>query len=161
MDARVVQFIAGLRAAGVRVSLAESQDAFRAVEHMGVMNRNHFKAALRTTLVKERNDQPLFDKLFPLFFGSGGPPFIPPDEALSPEDQKKLEAAMRALAGELSRLLAMLASGRQPTQEEMERMGRQSGANRGQRPEQQQWLTREMLRKMGLESLMEQIEKLM
>ena len=112
MDDRVVQFIAGLRAAGVRVSLAESQDAFRAVEHMGVMDREHFKAALRTTLVKERSDQPLFEKLFPLFFGSGGPPFIPPDEALSPEDQKKLEAAMRALAGELSRLLEMLANGR-------------------------------------------------
>jgi uncharacterized protein with von Willebrand factor type A (vWA) domain len=161
MDDRVVQFIAGLRAAGVRVSLAESQDAFRAVEHMGIMDREHFKAALRTTLVKERADQPLFDKLFPLFFGSGGPPFIPPDEALSPEVAKKLEAAMRALAGELSRLLEMLANGRQPTQEEMERMGRQAGADRGQRPEQQPWLTREMLRRMGLEALAEQIEKLL
>jgi len=161
MDDRVVQFIAGLRAAGVRVSLAESQDAFRAVQHMGVMDRDHFKAALRTTLVKERNDQPLFEKLFPLFFGSGGPPFIPPGEALSPEDEKKLEAAMRALAGELSRLLEMLANGRQPTKEEMERLGRQAGADRGQRPEQQPWLTREMLRRMGLESLAEQIEKLL
>src|SRR5215510_9614922 len=138
MDDRVVQFIAGLRAAGVRVSLAESQDAFQAVEHMGVMNRGHFKSALRATLVKERSDQPIFDKLFPLYFGSGGPPFIPSDEALSPEDQKMLEAAMRALAGELSRLLEMLAKGRQPTQEEMERFGQQAGANRGQRPEQQQ-----------------------
>jgi len=161
MDDRVVQFIAGLRAAGVRVSLAESQDAFRAVEHMGVMDREHFKSALRATLVKERADQPLFDKLFPLYFSSGGPPFIPPEEALSPDDQKKLEAAMRALAGELSRLLEMLANGRAPTQEEMERMGQQAGANRGQRPEQQQWLTREMLRRMGLEALAEQIEKLL
>jgi uncharacterized protein with von Willebrand factor type A (vWA) domain len=161
MDERVVQFIAGLRAAGVRVSLAESQDAFRAVEQLGVMDRERFKAALRTTLVKERSDQPLFDKLFPLYFSSGGPPFIPPEEALSPEDQKKLEAAMRALAGELSKLLEMLASGRRPTQEEMERMGRQAGADRGQRPEQQQWLTREMLRRMGLEGLAEQIEKLL
>ena len=37
------------------------------------------------------------DKLFPLFFGSGGPPFIPSEAALSPEDQKKLEAAMGLL----------------------------------------------------------------
>ena len=161
MDDRVVQFIAGLRATGVRVSLAESQDAFRAVEHMGVMDRAKFKTALRTTLIKERSDQPLFEKLFPLYFGSGGPPFVPSESALSPEDQKKLEAAMRALAGELSRLLEMLASGRGPTAEEMERMGRQAGADRGQRPEQQQYLTREMLRKMGLESLAEQIEKLL
>jgi uncharacterized protein with von Willebrand factor type A (vWA) domain len=161
MEERVVQFIAGLRAAGVRISLAESQDAFLAVEQMGVMHRERFRAALRTTLIKERADQPIFDKLFPLFFGAGGPPFIPPEEALSPEDQKSLEAAMRALAGELNKLLQMLASGRAPSQEEMEQYARMAGANRAQRPEQQQWLTREMLRRMGLEELAEQIEKLL
>lgn len=161
MDERVVQFIAGLRAAGVRVSLAETQDAFLAVQHLGVMDRSLFHSALRSTLVKERADQPIFDRLFPLFFGSGGPPFIPPDEALSPEDQKKLEAAMRALAGELGRLLEMLASGRAPSQAEMDEYGRQAGTNRRPRPEQQRWLTREMLRRMGLEALADQIEKLL
>jgi len=35
MDQRIVEFIAGLRAAGVRVSLAESADAFRAIEQLG------------------------------------------------------------------------------------------------------------------------------
>ncbi len=161
MEERVVQFIAGLRAAGVRISLAESQDAFFAVGHMGIGQREQFATALRTTLIKERDDQPIFDKLFPLYFGSGGPPFIPPDEALSPDDQKKLEAALRALAGELSKLLQMLAQGQGPTQEEMEKYARQAGAQRGQRPEQQQWLTREMLRRMGLEGLAAQIEKLL
>jgi uncharacterized protein len=161
MDDRVVQFIAGLRAAGVRVSLAESQDAFQAVGHLGVMEREQFKAALRATLVKERADQPLFEKLFPLYFGSGGPPFIPAGEALSEEDLEKLQAAMRALAGQLSRLLQMLASGQAPNREQMERYGRQAGTDRGQRPEQQPWLTREMLRQMGLEGLAEQIEKLL
>jgi uncharacterized protein with von Willebrand factor type A (vWA) domain len=161
MEDRVVQFIAGLRAAGVRISLAESQDAFFAVGHMGITQREHFATALRTTLIKERADQVIFDKLFPLYFGSGGPPFIPPEEALSPDEQKQLEAALRALAGELSKLLKMLAQGRAPTQQEMEQYARQAGANRGQRPEQQQWLTREMLRRMGLEGLAEQIEKLL
>lgn len=161
MEERVVQFIAGLRAAGVRISLAESQDAFFAVSHMGVRDRQQFATALRTTLIKEHADQVIFDKLFPLYFGSGGPPFISPDEALSPEEQKQLEAALRALAGELSKLLQMLAQGRAPSQEEMERYARQAGAQRAQRPEQQQWLTREMLRRMGLEGLAEQIEKLL
>src|SRR5687767_12060884 len=138
MEARLVQFIAGLRAAGVRISLAESQDAFYAVSHMGVTRREQFATALRTTLVKEHEDQAIFDKLFPLYFGSGGPPFIPPDEALSPDEQKMLEAAMRALAGELSRLLEMLAQGRGPTQQQMEQYARQAGAQRAQRPEQQQ-----------------------
>src|SRR5262245_59347200 len=131
MDERVVQFIAGLRAAGVRVSLAESQDAFRAVENIGIMERESFHSALRTTLIKTHNDQRLFDRLFPLYFGSGGPPLIPAGEALTPEQQKMLEAAMRALAGELSRLLQMLASGQGPSREELERMARQAGGTRG------------------------------
>src|SRR5947207_1705952 len=81
MDDRITQFIAGLRAAGVRVSLAESQDAFRAIEQLGIMDREAFRSALRTTLVKEHADQPLFDKLFPLYFSSGGPPLIPSEQA--------------------------------------------------------------------------------
>jgi uncharacterized protein len=161
MEERVVEFIAGLRAAGVRISLAESQDAFFAVEHMGVWRRDAFKTALRATLVKEHDDQAVFDKLFPLFFGSGGPPFQQPQQALSEDQQKTLEAALRALAGELSRLMQMLARGQQPSQEEMERYARQSAGNRAQRPDQQKWLTREMLRRMGLDALAEQIEKLM
>ncbi|MGH2521992.1 MAG: vWA domain-containing protein [Anaerolineales bacterium] len=161
MDDRVIQFIAGLRAAGVRISLAESQDAFHAVEHLGVIEREAFRTSLRATLIKEHTDQPIFDKLFPLYFGSGGPPLIPSGEALTPEQQKMLEAAMRALAGELSRLLQMLASGQGPTREEMEQYARQAGAGRSRRPEQQQRLTREMLRRMGLEQLAEQIEKLL
>src|SRR5262245_60302232 len=161
MDDRITQFIAGLRAAGVRISLAESQDAFRAIEQLVVMDREAFRSALRTTLVKERNDQPLFDKLFPLYFGSGGPPLIPSEQALTPEQQQMLEAAMRALAGDLKRLLQMLASGRGPTREEMEQYARQAGANRSRRPESQEWLTREMLRQMGLEQLAEEIERLL
>jgi len=158
---RVVQFIAGLRAAGIRVSLAESQDALRAVEHLGVSAREAFRAALRATLIKEHKDQPLFDQLFPLYFSSGGPPLIPSEQMLTPDQQKMLEAAMRALAGELSRLLQMLASGQNPSREDLDRLARQSGANRARRPEQQIRLTREMLRQLGLEQLAEQIERLL
>jgi len=153
MDERVVQFIAGLRAAGVRISLAESQDAFRAVSHLGVAEREAFRSGLRATLIKEHAAGPLFDKLFPMYFSSGGPPLIPPREALTPDQQKMLEAAMRALAGDLSRLLQMLASGQGPSREDMERLARQSGGGRPGRPENQPWLTREMLRRMGLEQV--------
>ena len=68
---------------------------------------------------------------------------------------------MRALAGELSKLLQMLAQGRNPSQEELQQAANQAGAQRGRRPDQQNWLTREMLRRMGLEELAEQIEKLL
>ena len=50
MDQRIVEFVAALRAAGVRVSLAESADAFQAVDEVGVMEREVFKTGLRSTL---------------------------------------------------------------------------------------------------------------
>jgi hypothetical protein len=161
MDDRIVQFIAGLRAAGIRISLAESQDALNATQFMGVMQRAAFKSALRATLVKEHKDAPIFEQLFPMYFGSGGPPLIPPEAALTEEQRRMLEAAMRALAGDLNRLLQMLAQGQGPSREQMEQWARQAGASRMRRPDQQPRLTREMLRQMGLEDLAEEIKRLL
>jgi uncharacterized protein with von Willebrand factor type A (vWA) domain len=161
MDERIVQFIAGLRSAGVRISLAESQDALRATEHMGVLQRTAFKSALRATLIKEHKDAPIFEQLFPMYFGSGGPPLIPPEQVLTEEQRRMLEAAMRALAGHLSRLLQMLAHGQGPSREQMEQWARQAGGNRMRRPDQLPRLTREMLRQMGLEQLAGEIERLL
>jgi len=56
MDRRIVQFISALRASGVRVSLAESADAFKAVEHLGIQDRESFRTSLRTTLVKDAQE---------------------------------------------------------------------------------------------------------
>ncbi len=74
MDERIVQFIAALRAGGVRISLAESQDAFHAIEQMGVQNRDTFRLSLRSTLIKDAKDLPRFEQIFPLFFQPGGIP---------------------------------------------------------------------------------------
>ena len=73
MDQRVVEFIRGLRAGGVRVSLAESMDALHAMDALGITNRDVFRTSLRATLVKESEDMAVFEELFPLYFGSGGP----------------------------------------------------------------------------------------
>ena len=62
MDQRIVQFIAALRAGGVRISLAESEDAFHAIEHLGIHNQDAFRLSLRTTLVKDFKDLPRFDQ---------------------------------------------------------------------------------------------------
>src|SRR5512143_2603528 len=121
MDDRIVEFIAGLRAAGVRVSLAESADAFRAIEHMGVTNRELFKASLQATLVKDAADVPEFEKLFPLYFGSGGPPMRDPNEELSPDDVGQLKNALRDLLKDdqkLQQLMRYLLEGDNPTRDE-------------------------------------------
>src|SRR5919112_2581221 len=74
MQDRLIEFVQALRGAGVRVSLAESADCMRALEALGVQEREAFRSALRTTLVKEHPDFPTFDRLFPLFFSVGAPP---------------------------------------------------------------------------------------
>ena len=101
MDQRIIDFIAGLRAAGVRISVAESEDAFKAARCIGIIERASFQDSLRTTLVKEANDRPIFDQLFPLYFGSDGPPMLNLTEGLSPEEKNMLQQALRALLEQL------------------------------------------------------------
>ena len=78
MEHRITRFIAGLRAMGVRVSVAESQDAWRAIENLGITDREQFKLLLRSTLVKDYADYDTFDELFPLYFGNEPPPLLNP-----------------------------------------------------------------------------------
>ncbi len=161
MEKRIVDFIAGLRAAGVRVSIAESADAFHAVDHLGVMDRDIFRSSLRTTLIKDVKDIPIFETLFPLYFGSGGPPLFNPTGDLTPEEQQMLMEALRRLASDLRRLMEMLLQGRQPSRSEMQQMGNQVGLQYANRPFQQDWFTRRMMRQMGLEELAEALQQLL
>lgn len=161
MEDRIIQFIAGLRAAGVRISLAESQDAVRATSHIGIADRELFRSALKATLIKDHSDAAIFDKLFPLYFSTGGPPLIPASDMLSPEEQALLRAALRALAGELNDLLRRLLHGQNLTPEELDYWARRLGIDRNLRPENIRYLTREMMRQMGIDDLVEQIEKLL
>lgn len=154
MDQRIIEFIAALRAAGVRVSLAESADAFRATQIVGVMERELFKAALRTTLIKEEPDQEVFEKLFPYYFGSGGPPLLNPQEDLSPEEAQMLKDALRALLGDnerLKQLLRYIMEGQNPSQQELDEMGRRAGVPLSRFDYQRQWLARRILRQLGMD----------
>ena len=56
MDKRVVDFIRALRASGVRISLAESQEALHALEQVGVQDREVFRDALKATLNNNNNN---------------------------------------------------------------------------------------------------------
>jgi uncharacterized protein len=72
MEARLVEFGRLLRQNGVRVSPAEVADAARAAALVGVGERDGFRAALRSTLVKRASDVPLFDALFAIYFSALG-----------------------------------------------------------------------------------------
>lgn len=72
MDDKLVDFIALLRANGVRTSISEDLDAFAAVRRLGLHDRAVLKDTLRATLVKSTIDVPTYDELFELFFGGMG-----------------------------------------------------------------------------------------
>ena len=160
MDKRVVEFIRGLRAAGVRVSLAESVDAMNAVAALGVADKDVFRASLRATLIKDSDDFAAFDELFPLYFGSGGPPLQSAMEDLSPDERQMLEMALSALSGRLQQLMDWLTSGGGPTKEELEELARRSGADWADSQREARWVTRRMLQQMGFAHLEEQLRQL-
>ena len=68
MQKKIVEFTNLLRKAGVRVSLAEAIDAFSAVDELSFADRELFRDALRTTMVKRSDDIPVYDRLFDLYW---------------------------------------------------------------------------------------------
>ena len=131
MEDRIARFIAALRASGVRVSVAESQDAWRAIAALGVKDREGFRFSLRSTLVKDADALPTFDELFPLYFGPGAPPLIDPQAELTPEQQQMLreilQELMQQIAADLQQLLDWLLNGGGPTQQDLDDLAEQAG----------------------------------
>jgi len=160
MEQRITRFIAGLRAMGVRVSVAESLDAWRAIEHMGVIEKDSFRLTLRSTLVKDQADYETFEELFPLYFGNEPPPLLNPAAELSPEEQQMLSQAIEELAGDLQELLNWLLSGQGPDAEEMEDLANQAGMSNADNPQQARWYARRMQRLLGWDKLQEILELL-
>ena len=115
MDARLVAFAQALRAAGARVSLAESEDAGRALAALGALERERVHQALRACLSKSRHDQVLFDEYFPLYFGGDEPPLLPASEGFSEEELRQLQEA-------LAQMTAMGMDGRESIRRRLEQL---------------------------------------
>lgn len=68
MDAAINRFIYLLKRNGVRVSPSESLDAMAAFSHVSLDERETVRTVLRSTLVKDLHDIPVFEELFEVFF---------------------------------------------------------------------------------------------
>ncbi len=161
MDERMVRFVAGLRGAGVRVSLAESQDAFAAARAIGVLDHDRFRTALKATLVKEHGDHEVFEELFPLYFGTGTPPTSPAGEGLSQQSQDQLEQALQAMAQELRELLERALEGQHFDQEELESASQRAGMFQPGGGQDQRRHSRHMKQQLGLIQLLHEIRALL
>ena len=162
MEERIVRFIAALRAGGVRVSLAEGADALNAVDLLGIQEREDFRLSLRATLVKEANGLPVFEELFPLFFGSGEtPPMSDVMEDMSPEEAEMMAQAMRMFNEQLRQMMEKLLRGEQLSQEELERLGQLTGLNRTEDLRYRDWMTQRMMRAMRFKEVQDALKEMM
>ncbi|QPC83591.1 VWA domain-containing protein [Phototrophicus methaneseepsis] len=164
MEKRMVDFIRALRAAGVRISVAESHDAMQGVNTIGIGDMMNFKTTLRTTLVKEHHDQPTFDYFFPLFFKSNKPPLENINEQMSEEQKQMLQQAMQSLMGDmdaLKQLMQQLMNGQPFSDEQLDQMGQMSGLENGSEMYQRRWFERRMMQQSGMEQMGKMMEALL
>ena len=91
---RTVRFGRYLRRVGLPVTLGQVMDLVGAVEEVG-LTRQDFKLAARTTLVTRKEDLPVFDEAFDLYwrratFGDGDSgPFDQLSDLLPPDDMQQ------------------------------------------------------------------------
>jgi uncharacterized protein with von Willebrand factor type A (vWA) domain len=169
MESRILHLIAALRASGVRVSLAESAEAFSAVDLLGIQDREQFRLSLRATLIKDIRDLSTFEKLFPLFFGSGQPPVMggDPSDEMTPEETQMLAEALRQFAENLRQRMERLMNGEPLTRSELEALAKMVGLNQMDDLRYQNWMAQRMMRalafpevRQALKDLMEQLSQM-
>lgn len=162
MEERIVQFIAALRAGGVRVSLAESADALKAVDLLGVQEREAFRMSLRTTLVKEANGIPVFEELFPLFFGQGGvPPMTDVMEDMTEEEAQMIAQAMHMFNEQLRKMMEKLLRGEQLSKEELEQLSQLTGLSNTKDLRYRDWMAERMKRAMRFKDVQKAMREMM
>src|SRR5574339_7511 len=163
MESRILQLIAALRASGVRISLAESAEAFSAVDLMGIQHREHFRLSLRATLIKDIRDLPIFDKLFPLFFGNNEPPTMGGNQMddMTPEEAQMLAEALREFAQSLRQRMQRLMNGEPLSRQELEALAQMVGLNQVDDLRYQEWMAQRMMRALAFPEVREALRELM
>lgn len=68
IDKKLLDFFSLLRKNNLRISPAEVIDAFGILKHIEILDRNQFKSAIRSTVIKDYEDMNTFDELFDIFF---------------------------------------------------------------------------------------------
>jgi len=93
MDGMILKFVAAARAAGLRISTAETLDCLALLPRVDVLDEGQFAALLRANFAKSRLERARFDHLYRLFFH---------------EIREDLDPASETLAGQMETLQQML-----------------------------------------------------
>lgn len=161
MEERILKFIAALRAASVRISLAESADAFRAVDNLGIKDREAFRICLQSTLIKDAGNRPIFEELFPIFFGSSEtPPMMNLSDDLSPEEARLLAESLRRLNENLRNMLEKLMRGEPLNEQELKRLASLVGLNQAENMRFREWMVQRMKRALRFKEVQQAVNEL-
>ncbi len=68
MQKKIIEFTNLLRKSGIRVSVSEAIDAFNALDEISLDDRELFRNAMRTSMVKRGDEIATYDELFDLFW---------------------------------------------------------------------------------------------
>jgi uncharacterized protein with von Willebrand factor type A (vWA) domain len=165
---RHIEFVEALRNAGLPVSLAEGLDAVRAIDALGLGERETLRAAYAATLVKRQNHRPGFDQVFDLYFpaliGDGhSQDRIVRDETVDPEAEDERERlglsgadGPQALADFREALTTALAMGDPDAMAMLAREAVQRfGLIRGRGPGEQRWSSYNVMNRVSPDELVE------
>lgn len=93
MDQLLTNFIRALRNADVRISTAETLDAFSTVQLVGYRDRQLLKDSLGLVLPKTPDEKAVFDTCFDQFFSFRERSPLPTSETLSSDDNSAMDTA--------------------------------------------------------------------
>jgi uncharacterized protein with von Willebrand factor type A (vWA) domain len=165
---RHIEFVEALRDAGLQVSLAEGLDAVRAIDALGIDQRETLRAAYAATLVKRQNHRPGFDQVFDLYFprliGDGHPTSVEPVEttdddggvSTSSTDVGDMGDGPQALADFRDALVTAMAMDDPDAITLLAREGVQRfGLIRGRGPGEQRWSSYNVMNRVSPDELVE------
>ncbi len=171
MDEKLVEFAHLLRENGVRVSLAETLDAVGAANLTGLGERETFRAALRSTMVKRATDLPIYEELFDVYFSGLGEIIKQASQAvqdaLSMSDQEfqrfleQIEELLKKEGDKLSELAKELLKNNSGALEKMMREAARAIRLSGiERTIEENYFARALARQLGLDRIAAEIKEL-
>ena len=104
---------------------------------------------------------PVFEELFPLFFGEGdAPPMTNLSDDLSPEEAQMLAQALRQFNDQLRKMLQKLTKGEQLNQQELDRLSRMVGLNQASDLRYREWMVQRMKKALRFREVQEALREL-
>jgi len=121
--ANLLAFGRVLKETGVRVSLSQVMDASRSLEFVDIARRADFHAVLRSNLVSDKEELPLFERVFDCFWHEHGPEESPMESVeMAPSSSEEKREDSVGAGGSLEEMVAQASSQEAKLSEETERI---------------------------------------